>query len=288
MRSAGMAGSGSRGTTARSLPLHEIPGSQGGRPLRAMPKPLQIAVRTDAGCVRANNEDNFGFDPETGVFVVCDGMGGHASGEVASSLSVDTILAFFREEAHQAVCQRQPATALAEALKLANSRIRNIAGSNPAGAGMGTTAVCVLVRGRRFWTSHVGDSRLYHLSEGSIRQLTQDHTLVAEYVRNGVLAEHEAANSSVRHIITRALGTAETVDPEVSCRQASPGDTLLLTTDGLTMYLGADKIQGIIDSATSLEHACDRLIMAAKQAGGEDNVTCLLIRFPLESHATET
>jgi len=237
---------------------------------------IEVAGQSDVGCVRANNEDNFGYDCRYGIYVVCDGMGGEAAGEVASKIAVDSVLGYCRQVAKTSL----PAlNVLAGALHLANRQIRSAAAQNPDHRGMGSTIVALLVEDRTCSVAHVGDSRIYLLRKGTIQQLTNDHSLVMEHVRRGLMTLEQAQRSELQHIILRALGTEETVQPDLSDLVAEPGDALLLATDGLTRHLSDERILKIVGNASSCEQACAQLIEAAKQDGGEDNITCLMVRF---------
>ncbi len=248
---------------------------------------VQVAGKSDLGCVRTNNEDNFGYDTRYGIFVVCDGMGGAAAGEVASKLGVDTVLNYFRQHASngtfppfgkqfEAVSPR--ANALASAVQLANSEIFDSASRNKEQAGMGSTVVAVALKGNFFSIVNVGDSRIYLIRNGEIRQLTNDHSLVMEQVRRGLITLEEAETSTIQNIIIRALGSEETVEPDVDDMMAMPGDVLLLACDGLTKHVKDPKLLQIVQSAPTLEKAVDDLIQAAKDDGGDDNITCILVR----------
>lgn len=248
---------------------------------------LEVTGKTDVGCVRTNNEDNLGYDLHQGVFVVCDGMGGAAAGEVASKLAVDTVLTYFRQGGangnYPTVGKTfeglsPAANALASAIQLANAAVHEAGSRHAAQSGMGSTIVAVWMRGEFFSIGHVGDSRIYLLRAGQLQQLTNDHSLVMEQVRRGLITREEAEHSEMQNIIIRALGSEETVEPDVDDLVALPGDVLLLASDGLTKQVQDDEMRDIIQGARGLGPACDRLIQAAKDHGGEDNITCLLIR----------
>jgi len=248
---------------------------------------LEVTGKTDVGCVRTNNEDNLGYDLRQGVFVVCDGMGGAAAGEVASKLAVDTVLTYFRQGGangnYPTVGKTfeglsPAANALASAIQLANAAVHEAGSRHAAQSGMGSTIVAVWMRGEFFSIGHVGDSRIYLLRAGQLQQLTNDHSLVMEQVRRGLITREEAEHSEMQNIIIRALGSEETVEPDVDDLVALPGDLLLLASDGLTKQVKDDEMRDIIQGARGLEPACDHLIQAAKDHGGEDNITCLLIR----------
>ena len=267
---------------------------------------MEVAGQTDVGCVRANNEDNFGYDSRYGIFVLCDGMGGQAAGEVASKMAVDTLLDYFRGESRteapaaqpaarvpvdgEDTAEIEPATAklaatvatgaesLADAIHLANRRIFTAGQSENGRSGMGSTIVAALLRGNALAIANVGDSRIYLIRHGEIQQLTQDHSLVMEQVRLGYITREQAETSELQNVILRALGSEAEVQPDVEDLVAVAGDLILLTSDGLTRYVRDHEILDIVTASPGLEAACGRLIQTAKDRGGDDNVTCLLVR----------
>ncbi len=245
---------------------------------------LEVAGRSDVGRVRPSNEDHFGYDERLGIFVVCDGMGGHAAGEVASQIAVDTVLSFFRQltptvEEH-AFLNDAPlgARLLAEAVKRANDAILQYAEEHKNTSGMGTTLVAARFCNGLFSIANVGDSRIYLFREGQLLQLTEDHSLVMEQVRRGMITLEQARHSSAQNIITRALGTDESTLPDLGEFPAQAGDMLLLTTDGVLRHVDDNEIRSILLQLPSLQAACDTLIDAANESGGEDNSTCVLVR----------
>jgi serine/threonine protein phosphatase PrpC len=251
------------------------------------PLTLLVAGRTDVGSVRTNNEDNFGYDTRCGIFVVCDGMGGHAAGELASKIAVETILGYFRQDpgrrqggligrVYEGVSER--ANALAGAVQLANQAIQQEAAQNSERAGMGSTIVAVLAEGNLFSVAHVGDSRVYLLRDGTIQLLTCDHSLVMEQVRRGLMTAEEAEKSEMQNVIVRSLGVEESVEPDLADHELAEGDVLLLCCDGLSRYVPESKMVEIIGQADTLEKACAELIEAAKTLGSDDNITCVLVR----------
>jgi serine/threonine protein phosphatase PrpC len=233
------------------------------------------AALSDRGRKRPTNEDSFGFSVEHGVFVVCDGMGGAAAGEIASSLAVDEILSHLAKTREPGV----PLPDLAEkAVCAANEAIYARAERNQRLHGMGTTLVALLVEERRAWVFNVGDSRCYRLRGDRLEQITLDHSLVEEQVRMGRITEAEALRSPLRNVITRALGTQNCVTPDSFELEAEPGDVFLLCSDGLTRELSDPSVESILKANTALEDRCTRLIEAAKKAGGHDNITCVLVQ----------
>ncbi len=245
---------------------------------------LEVAGRSDVGRVRPSNEDHFGYDEQLGIFVVCDGMGGHAAGEVASHIAVETVLSFFRERQptvnDDAYLDDAPVGArlLAEAVKQANDAILNYAEEHKNTSGMGTTLVAARFCNGSFSIANVGDSRIYLFREGDLLQLTEDHSLVMEQVRRGMITLEQAKKSSAQNIITRALGTDESTLPDLGEFPAQGGDMLLLMTDGVLRHVDDTEIRSILLQLPSLQAACDTLIDAANEGGGEDNSTCVLIR----------
>jgi serine/threonine protein phosphatase PrpC len=236
---------------------------------------LEVAALTDLGCKRSNNEDSFGYDMASGIFVVCDGMGGMAAGETASGTAVkETVEEFARQDPAETAEER-----LNRSIVFANSQVYQLAQTHAELRGMGTTLVSACVDGRRIIIGHVGDSRAYFLRAGVCAQLTNDHSFVAEQVRRGSMNLEEAGASPLQSLITRAIGIGEVVEPDIVAGQVEHGDILLLTTDGLTRYADSKAIAQVILASTSLNDACQALIDTAKNQGAVDNVTCLLIQF---------
>ena len=231
---------------------------------------------TDRGRKRPSNEDAFGYSDEDGVYVVCDGMGGAAAGEIASSLAVDEVLRLTDGAGHDAESFAVPA-ALEQAIAAANEAIYTRSQRNQRLSGMGTTMVALAVRDAHAWVLNVGDSRCYRLRQGRLEQITADHSLVEEQVRMGRMTSAEASRSPLKNVITRALGTQSRVTPDVFALEIEPGDLFLLCTDGLTRALTDKAIEAMLCNNGSLTEHCANLVEAAKRAGGHDNVTCLLV-----------
>jgi serine/threonine protein phosphatase PrpC len=237
---------------------------------------LDVVALTDVGCKRTNNEDSFGYDLAARLFVVCDGMGGLAAGEMASGTAVKELVEHFSRQAASGASNEER---LHSSILYANQQVRLLSQSNEEYRGMGTTLVSACVEGRRLVIGNVGDSRAYFLRGGACVQITNDHSFVAEQVRSGAMNAEEAGSSPLQSLITRAIGTADTVEPDIFTGFLEPGDILLLTTDGLTRYADSDVIATIILASASLGEACQALIDLAKKHGAVDNVTCLMVQF---------
>src|ERR1700747_1654665 len=230
---------------------------------------IQASGMTDSGLVRKNNEDNFGYDLRHGIFVVCDGMGGQQAGELASKIAVDTVLDHFRQDhstapvggaGFEGVSSR--AVSLATAIQSANQAIHESGARDPNHAGMGSTIVAVAVDGNLFSIANVGDSRIYLIRKNEIVQLTNDHSLVMEQVRRALMTLEEAENSKMQNVIVRALGTDDTVEPDLADHEFSPEDVLLLCSDGLSRYVQEGKIAEAIGQE-SLDKATRDLLVEA-------------------------
>ncbi len=232
------------------------------------------AAASDLGRKRSSNEDAFGYSVEHGVYVVCDGMGGAAAGEVASSLAVDELLCRLADGSAPA----SPHTEAERAIASANQAIYSRGQRNPKLSGMGTTLVMLIAEERHVWFLNIGDSRGYRLRSRRLEQITVDHSHVEEQIRLGRMSRAEAERSPLRNIITRALGTQTVVTPDIFQLEADPGDLFLLCSDGLTRELSDPLIESLLSIDLPLDHLCSRLVGAANKAGGHDNITCLLVR----------
>jgi len=237
---------------------------------------VEVAAISDAGCRRPNNEDSFGYDLASHIFVVCDGMGGMAAGEIASRTAVDQLMLLYSElSSLDAPAEER----LHRAIAMTNESVWSLSREKELLHGMGTTLVTACVDGRRLIVGNVGDSRAYFLRDGGCVQITQDHSYVEEQARQGLPGPVAAYTSPLRAFITRAVGAAETVTPDLFVADLQSGDVVLLTTDGLTRYAQAEEIAGCVSAGGDLAETCRQMIETAKAQGGEDNVTCLLLRF---------
>lgn len=242
---------------------------------------LDFAAATDIGCKRSNNEDSYGYDSDQHIYVVCDGMGGNAAGEVASGMAVRTLIesyGYFSENLEPGSPMAMVENRLMAAIFEANRVVREAGSENPELHSMGTTLVCVCLDGIRAVVGNVGDSRAYLLRNGTCQQITQDHSLLDEEIRNGNMTPEMAAASNLQSVITRAVGVADTVEPDLFAATLQPNDYLLLASDGLTRYLKAEEIALAASAGSELTAICNALIEHAKQRGGADNITCVLLR----------
>ena len=206
--------------------------------------------------------------------MVCDGMGGAAAGEVASTLAVAEMMRLLTERPWTS----PPPVEAAEAVEAANEAIFSRSQRNPKLNGMGTTLVALLVEDRRAWMVNVGDSRGYRLRNSHLEQITLDHSLVEEQMRLGQMSQQEAQRSPLKNVITRALGTQSVVTPDIFEFETEPGDLFLLCSDGLVRELSDPVIESVLSLDLTLEEMCSRLVEAANEAGGHDNITCVLVR----------
>ncbi|HKV27720.1 MAG TPA: Stp1/IreP family PP2C-type Ser/Thr phosphatase [Candidatus Acidoferrales bacterium] len=252
---------------------------------------MEFGARSDTGRVRENNEDSFRMAPELNLFVLCDGMGGQASGEVASRLAAETII----EHCHEAETNPSlplvgeqmdgasgAANRLASAVRLANRAVHHAAQQNETQTGMGATVVAVQFMDERMTIAHVGDSRAYRLRNGELEPLTRDHSFIAEQVRQGLMTAEEASQSKLQSVLLRALGIDPDVEVEVSEELLMEGDTVLLCSDGLTHELSDAQIAAVLCDADEAHEvapeAASRLVDLANQAGGGDNITVIVLR----------
>jgi protein phosphatase len=247
---------------------------------------IEAAGLTDVGCVRKHNEDNLLVDAGMGLFVVADGLGGHAAGEIASQIVVEKVAQFVaqtREKDRTWPLEYDTnlsfdGNRLRVALLLSDQAIAEDIRKNPERETMGSTVVASLLHHRRVTLAHVGDSRAYLLNEEGIRQVTRDHSWVAEQVAHGILTQAEARVHPFRNVITQALGNGGDLEIEVQEFELKDSDRLLLCTDGLSGMVGDQQIWDIVKNAPTLQAAVDRLIHTARENGGEDNITAVLVR----------
>jgi PPM family protein phosphatase len=230
--------------------------------------------KTDVGLRRPNNEDAWLVNPDLDFCVVADGMGGAASGELASRMFVETAQELFIH--HPPASEEDACAVTQEAFRLGNQRILSFAGANSSHQGMGCTAELLAFLDDRYVAGHVGDSRTYLFRDGVLRQITHDHSLVQSQLDQGMITEMEARRHSMRHVVLRALGICEPLALDLSRGTCRSGDIFLLCSDGLTDMVEDDEIRDILSGPGELSELVDRLIECAKTAGGSDNITVVL------------
>jgi len=236
---------------------------------------------SDKGLSRTNNEDSFYSDKDLGLFIVADGMGGHSAGEVASRMAVEALSGYIRKSCaggepligRSDSGRSDASNRLVSGIRLANQVVCEAAKNNPSWQGMGTTIVAALADGDRLSIAHVGDSRAYLVRSGTISQLTDDHSVVAEYVRKGLMSKEEAEGSRIRNLVTRALGLDEALEVDVTEINIMDGDRLLLCSDGLSEMVADNQALMIIASNDLPESVCTKLVNEANNNGGMDNIT---------------
>jgi len=249
---------------------------------------ISSAVASHPGLRREDNEDAFCARADLGLYVVADGMGGHAAGEVASRMAVDVIETFVNDTRDADINTTWPfpydttlslnGNRLKAAFRLANRRIGMAMENDDALRGMATTAATVLTSSGTPVVAHVGDSRVYLWRDGTLSQITQDHSWVNEQVRAGVLTENDARRHPWRNVVTRALAGGDDPQVEISDIEVKAGDRLLLCSDGLSGVVSPEKLAAIVGSDTSLDDICKALIEAANAAGGPDNITVAMLK----------
>lgn len=248
---------------------------------------VRFAGETNIGLKRAHNEDSLYLPEQERLVIVADGMGGHASGEVASKMAVETVAEHFRNSAEEAELtwpykvdgpDRYDANRLTVGIKLANLRIYDQAQRDEDCRGMGTTIVASLFLDDKVVIGHVGDSRVYRLRDGRLTQLTEDHSLLNDYIRMKRLSSEEVGKFPHKNVIVRALGMKESVQVDLLSDSLRLGDTYLLCSDGLSGMVDDAGLAHILESEQDLDTACERLIEAANDNGGQDNITCVLAR----------
>jgi protein phosphatase len=249
---------------------------------------IEAYGRTDVGRRRKINEDSFLVSPETSLYAVCDGMGGHNAGEVASKMAIETISAFVERSAVEKEITWPwgldanvsfEANRLKTAIRLANARVYQAADNREELTGMGTTVVAVLVSPGLVTIGSAGDSRCYRVRDGELSQLTRDDSWVSAALGEGILNSDDVEHHPLRNVITKAVGARDTIDLDVVEHELKPGDVLMLCSDGLHGMINDQEIKRLlVPVPESLEEASARLIDAANEAGGRDNVSVVLLR----------
>lgn len=247
---------------------------------------IRYAAKTDVGMKRTHNEDYFALIEDEQLFMVADGMGGHASGEVASKLAAEVIGEFYRHSKDQDATWpyrydhnlSYVENRMVASIRLANAKIHESAAKNPNLRGMGTTIVAFIVKGDIAFVAHVGDSRCYRVRNGAIHQLTRDHSLLEDYKEaRPDMTEEEARNFPHKNVITRALGMRDNVVVDITRVELESGDRFILCSDGLSGMLTDPEIHEITGKYDDLERAVAELIDRANEAGGTDNITAMVV-----------
>lgn len=258
------------------------------------PMKVRYSATSHPGMKRSHNEDNYFLLAEENLYIVADGMGGHASGEVASQIAVETVANFYIDTARdrESTWPYKENRALAydenrliTGIKLANRRVYEMAQSDPRYRGMGTTIVALAVGSSGAYIGHVGDSRGYVIRSngGGIEQVTEDHSLLNDYLKVHKLTPEEIEHFPHKNVIVRALGMKDAVTVDVRKIDAKPGEIYLLCSDGLSGMVNNESIlEAVTQQRPDLEKACQELIRRANEAGGVDNITCILVEFAEE------
>ncbi|MBN1106953.1 MAG: Stp1/IreP family PP2C-type Ser/Thr phosphatase [Deltaproteobacteria bacterium] len=249
---------------------------------------IKFSGLTDVGLKREGNEDSYAVEESLGLYIVADGMGGHLAGEVASQIAVDMIRKSYRKW-HENKTPREDifgppddslsieGNYLLSSIRLANRVVYEMAMEYEQYHGMGTTVVAILVTPALVIAANVGDSRIYLVREGRIEKLSKDHTIVAEQVEMGVMTEEEAATSPLKHILTRNLGSADSVDPEVFELESSNNDRIILCSDGLTDLVSDAELLEMSEGDEDPDHLCHSLLDKVLKRGAHDNTTIISV-----------
>ena len=249
---------------------------------------IEVAGETNVGMKRTHNEDNFSILEDAGLYIVADGMGGHASGEVASKMAVDSLREFFAATAQDPErtwpykmdrSKGYEENRLITGIKLANLRIYESAQRDPRQRGMGTTIVTMFAVEDGVYVAHVGDSRSYRVRDAKLEQLTEDHSLLNDYIKMKRLSAEEIANFPHKNVIVRALGMKDTVKVDTRYEQPRVGDTYVLCSDGLSGPVTDPELLEIVTTTPDIKAAATKLIEKANAAGGPDNITVVLARW---------
>ena len=246
----------------------------------------EFCTRTDPGLARENNEDSVTFDEATRLGILADGMGGYNAGEIASGMATAFIkseLGRWLSQAGRHANAREVRRAMEICVDNANRSIFNAANSNPQYSGMGTTLVLGVFQDGRAMLGHIGDSRCYRLRDGVLAQVTKDHSLLQEQMDAGLITAEQAATSSNKNLVTRALGVEDAVLLEVNEHRVEPGDIYLMCSDGLSDMVDDENIARILGSDAPLEEKVAQLVDAANANGGRDNISVLLARANTDS-----
>ena len=239
-----------------------------------------FCTKTDPGRARDNNEDSVAYDENTRLAVLADGMGGYNAGEIASGMATAFIkseMSRWLTEAGSNAKPKEIRRALEICVENANRSIYNAANSNTQYSGMGTTLVVAAFQGDKVLIGHIGDSRCYRLRGNSFQQITKDHSLLQEQIDAGLLTQEQAATSSYKNLVTRALGVDDAVALDLTEHEVEAGDLYLMCSDGLSDMVDDEEIAGIVNGDQGLEEVADKLVSVANEHGGRDNISVLLV-----------
>jgi PPM family protein phosphatase len=249
---------------------------------------IDVAGRSHVGMKRNHNEDAFLVLSDERLYSVADGMGGHAMGEIASRIAIEELAEFYKRTSRDADLtwpfkmdrtRNYEENRLATGIKLANARIYEAASSDPNYRGMGTTIVSLHFADDGVYVGHVGDSRAYYLRDGALRQMTEDHSLLNDYLKAKKLTAEEIDAFPHKNVIVRALGRKDSVQVDIERVEPRDGDLFLLCSDGLSGMVNDAELTAAVAGSEDLEATCAKLIELANAAGGNDNITCILARY---------
>lgn len=255
-------------------------------------KPLKISAvgLSDIGLVRQNNEDVWGQVPKIHFYVIADGMGGHQAGEIAARETVTTLCEIVSKNLNledEDLTLEEARHILIESIEEVNAHVYKMSRKDPDLRGMGTTLCCLLVHPKGLIYAHVGDSRIYRLRSEKLFQLTKDHSLMRELIDLGQLQEKQTGEFFYRNIITKAVGTEPLVEPSVRLTSLMKKDIYLMCTDGLSDMLSLEEMEKIMNTPSTLRHAANELVKAAKEKGGIDNITLVMIKVEDENESKD-
>ncbi|MDR7869893.1 MAG: Stp1/IreP family PP2C-type Ser/Thr phosphatase [Tissierellaceae bacterium] len=240
-----------------------------------------VCGKTDNGLSRENNQDSLFISDleDLPLFIVADGMGGHNAGEIASNIAVETIKEKFLENRNKLINKDNIIKTIEESICEANKKIYFEALSTPHYSGMGTTLTMAYIFDESVYIGHIGDSRAYYIDDSGIEQITEDDSLVNELIKNGSITKEEAFTHPQRNVITKALGTSIDIDINVQTLEYKVGNILIICSDGLSNMVKENRILDIVKSEENVKLACERLVELAKENGGLDNITIIIIKF---------
>lgn len=242
---------------------------------------MHVGVRTDIGKHREVNQDSYFVSKKPGfpLFIISDGMGGHKAGEVASKMAIDIIKEkIFNEVGKIKEDNNQLIELIRKAIETANVEIYKASKAKEEYSGMGTTITMAYILRNKVFIGQIGDSRAYLFRKNKLIQLTEDHSLVAELLKNGSITEEEAESHPQKNVITRAVGTDDTIDTDIVVEKVYKEDLLLLCTDGLTNMVGDNQIKEILSTKADVQTACNELVKMANENGGFDNITVIAVK----------